>query len=369
MAIPTQAVDILNEYLQAGVGSAAALAWQHDGDRALLALGQTALAPWPRELVTPDSRFDLASLTKPMATLTLLVRELGAGTIALGDRLDAHLPVARGTIRGAATIGQLLSHTSGAPAWQDFFAASRESPQPERAAMVRAAVLNQANEYAAGTKAIYSDLGYMALGWLLEHRLEQPLDELFQARIAAPLGLQAGYRRLSGRLAGAEHIVATEVWQPRGADEVPLQGVVHDDNCAALDGVAGHAGLFGSVADVAAWADCWLAAVRETRRPSASPLELPTALCRALIATPGCADTSWRHGWDTPSRPGSSAGENAPLDAFGHLGFTGTSVWFSPSSAAFAVLLTNRVHPSRVPVAGIRALRPRVHDALWQTLA
>jgi CubicO group peptidase (beta-lactamase class C family) len=368
MAIPTQAGEILAQALVAGMGSGAALAWQHDGDRDLLALGHTALPQWPHVPVTTQTQFDLASLTKPMATLTLLVQELARGRIALADRLDAHLPLAQGTPRGAATLGQLVSHTSGAPAWLDFFAATRDTLPNERAAAVQRAVLGTPNPYAPGTQAIYSDLGFMALGWLLEHVMERPLDVLYQERVATPLGMQAGYRRMRAGARAADDVVATEVWPPRCAENLPLQGVVHDDNCAALEGVAGHAGLFGSVADVATWADCWLTAVRETSRPTASPLELPTALCRQLVAMPGVPHTSWRHGWDTPSQPGSSAGALAPPDTFGHLGFTGTSVWLAPSVRAFAILLTNRVHPTREAVGGIRSLRPHLHDVLWRTL-
>ena len=368
MAIPAEAREILADALAAGVGSAAALAWQHGGERDLLALGQTALDPWPHEPVTPQTQFDLASLTKPMATVTLLVQELARGRIALADRLDGHLPIAKGTPRGTATIGQLLSHTSGAPAWLDFFAATREAPAQTRQLAVQRAVLDTANAYAPGTQAIYSDLGYMALGWLLEHLAQQPLDAQYRERIALPLGLRTGYRRMATGAPGVGEIADTEVWPPRCPDALPLRGIVHDDNCAALDGVAGHAGLFGSIADVAAWADCWLQAVRETQRPTASALNLPTALCRQLVTTPGCPQTSWRHGWDTPSQPGSSAGALAPIDTFGHLGFTGTSVWIAPMANAFAVLLTNRVHPTRDATLGIRALRPRLHDALWQTL-
>ncbi len=368
MAIPAQAQHILEDAVRAGVGSGAALAWQHAGERSLSATGRTALSNWSNQKVTTETHFDLASLTKPMVTLTLLVGELAAGRLALADRLDKHLPVARQTARGAATIGQLLSHTSGAPAWLDFFAATRELPADCRAAAVQRAVLTTGNAHAPGTQAVYSDLGYMALGWLLEHLAGQPLDVLYQQRIARPLGLKASFRRISAPQALPAPVVATEVWAPRCPDGQPLWGAVHDDNCAALDGVAGHAGLFGSIADVATWADCWLDAARGVESGLDRPLCLPPELCRGLIASPGCAGTTWRHGWDTPSRPGSSAGDSAPVDAFGHLGFTGTSVWLAPAADAFAVLLTNRVHPTREAMAGIRALRPRLHDALWSVL-
>ncbi len=364
MAIPAQARDLLEHAVANGVGSAAALSWRHGADRSLLATGRTALPNWSNQAIDTASPFDLASLTKPMVTLTLLVGELAKGRIALDDRLDAHLPAARHTPRGAATLSQLVSHTSGAPAWLDFFAATRDAPATGRAAAVQRAVLTTPNGYDPGSRAIYSDLGYMALGWLLEHVADRPLDVLYDERIAAPLGLRTGFRRISATGGDAALVVATEVWPARCPTGLPLQGTVHDDNCAALDGVAGHAGLFGAVGDVATWADCWLAAVRGTD----NPLHLPTELCRRLTTTAGCVGTSWRHGWDTPSRPGSSAGERVPADAFGHLGFTGTSVWFAPGDDACAVLLTNRVHPTRDAVDGIRALRPNLHDALWRTL-
>ncbi len=374
MAIPAQADALLRAAVHAGVGSAAALAWQHADARSLVAVGHTALPEWCGQPIDADSQFDLASLTKPIVTLTLLVAQVAAGRVHLADRLDLHLPTARDTPRGSATIGQLVSHTSGAPAWFDFFAATRDLGPDARPQAVQRAVLMTPPAHPPGSCAVYSDLGYMALGWLLEHLAGQPLDVQFQQKIAGPLGLHAGFRRISQHAAenGGDEvragIVATEVWPPNGAPGRPLWGVVHDDNCAALDGVAGHAGLFGSIADVAIWANEWLGAVRDTETPYHGRLDLPSGICRQWVATPGCTATTWRHGWDTPSRPGSSAGEGVPVDAFGHLGFTGTSVWFAPSDNAFAVLLTNRVHPTRDHVAGIRALRPQLHDALWRTL-
>jgi CubicO group peptidase (beta-lactamase class C family) len=368
MAIPPSAQNLLQEAVDAGVGSAAALAWQVGDERALFATGRTAQTNWSNQLATTDSLFDLASLTKPICTLTLLVGELAAGHITLDDRLDAHLRTARNTQRGSATIGQLMSHTSGAPAWLDYFAATRDVPPEQRIAAVQRAVLTTPNAHPPGTNAVYSDLGYMSLGWLLEQRAGRPLDILFEERIARPLGLRIGFRRISQPQATLDGVVATEVWAPRCTDSQPLRGVVHDDNCAALDGVAGHAGLFGSVRDVATWADAWLSTLCDQPGKGASAIGLTLDVCNHLVWTAGCPQTTWRHGWDTPTRPGSSAGDHVPSDAFGHLGFTGTSVWFSPQSRALAVLLTNRVHPTRDAVEGIRALRPHLHDRLWQSL-
>ena len=366
---------LLEAAIADGLGSAAVCLWQRGPDRQVVAVGRTARAPWPNAAVTGDTLFDLASLTKPIATSTLLVQTLATGRIALGDRLDAHLPDAVGTQLGAATIGQLLSHTSGAHAWQDEFAATSDVPPAERAAAVRRRVLTAPLSRAPGQAAVYSDLGFMALGWLLEHNHALPLDTLFAQRVAQPLGVGLAFRRPPTALGDRQDdgasgspavpVAATEIWPPRCADGLPLCGVVHDDNCAALDGVAGHAGLFGSAVDVAGWAECWRDAVAPGSSARDSLAFLPQGICRHLVATAGVPDTTWRHGWDTPTQPGSSAGDRAPLDAFGHLGFTGTSVWFAPSAGGFVVLLTNRVHPSRESVAPIRRLRPALHDLIW----
>ena len=346
------------------VGSAQAVAWMHRGDVSLWTQGQTAGPAWSHAPVTVDTRFDVASLTKPMVTVTLLAQALSQGRLTVGQRLESFVPDARGTVLGAATVGQLLSHTSGAPAWVDFFTATQALPPQERQVAARALVLNTPLQHRPGEVAVYSDLGFLALGWLLEALHAQPLDALYAAQIAEPLGLRARYQRLSAPLADRTDVVATEEWAPRDPTS-PLRGVVHDDNAVTQDGVAGHAGLFASVADVAAWAQIWLQAVRSTAQTPHGPLGIHPDVARWLTQTAGCPSTTWRHGWDTPSRPTSSAGRLVPRDAFGHLGFTGTSVWIAPRAQAIAVLLTNRVHPTRASVAGIRTLRPLLHDALW----
>jgi CubicO group peptidase (beta-lactamase class C family) len=349
-----------------GLGSAVAVGVASPRLRWLHATGATRrwrrdvdgqLQPLSGNPIDASTAFDLASLTKPLATLTLLVRALGQGRLALDDRLADHLPAARGSAMADATVGQLASHSSGAPAWHDFFAQTRGSPT--QAADLQAAVLATPRG-PAGQQAVYSDLGYLALGWLLEAIGGQPLDRQFADQVARPLGLSAGYRPRH-----IEAVVATEIWPPRCAEGLPLQGLVHDDNAAGLGGVAGHAGLFGSLTDVLTLGEAWLAALcgRET------PLGLPPALVLDLLSRPGAPHTSWRHGWDTPTIPGSTAGDRVPADALGHLGFTGTSLWLSPSRQAVVVLLTNRVHPDRInSTDGIRALRRRVHDAIWAEL-
>jgi len=378
-----EAAALLHAALAHGLGSAAAVAVAGpDGRQLFVNAGRTSRTrhvgasarehPRPGTPVGPRTRFDLASVSKPMATLTLLAQELSrpAPRIRLDQALAELLPEARGTVRGAATVAQLVSHASGAPAWLDLDSqTARLAGRRERCGAIVQEVLQAPVMHEPGSAAIYSDLGYMALGWMLEAVFQLPLDQLFVEHIAAPLGgIHASYRRLPAPLGATDDIAATEIWPRRCPDGAPIHGAVHDDNCAALGGVAGHAGLFATSAAVLSWAVAWLGAVTAQGSQVQGPLALAPDLARRLVTTAGAPGTSWRHGWDTPSQPGSSAGSLAPADAFGHLGYAGTSVWLAPSLGTAVVLLTNRVHPTHDDTARIRALRPSLHDAVWRSV-
>lgn len=388
----TEARPLLTAAVRDGLGSAAAAGAIGGAASAVFACGRTSRVglqtgpaldgrwvPRPGLPVSTDSPFDLASLTKPMVTATLLALLLSAPhpRLSLDQRLDHWLAAAKGTVLGAATLQQLMAHASGAQAWRDLDAATAGISVPRhRVEAIAQQVLNAPLAHPPNYAALYSDLGYLALGWVLQEVLEQRLDEAFATHIARPLGLHAHFRpKGETALIPAWQVVCTEVWPRRCADGQPLQGEVHDDNAAALGGVAGHAGLFGSVRDVLRWAEVWLDATNSARPAPALPLS--RAICRQLITTAMAPGATWRCGWDTPSQPGSLAGALAPPDTFGHLGFTGTSVWLSPAKQTAVVLLTNRVHPSRDPAtaaaalpalpahASIRWLRPAVADAVW----
>ncbi len=364
----------VREAVADGMGSAAALGVIGSaGPWSGLAVGRTSRiaeritavgrAPldWPGTPIDLDTHFDLASLTKPLATSTLLALAVAQGLVQLDDPLGRYLPDAAPPLADLP-LRLLLGHGSGLPAWHDFFASTAALANPHlRAAAVRRQLLATPLQAPPGTQAVYSDLGFMLLGWVLEAALRAPLDQLFAERVAAPLGLSARFARPG--TVWAKPVVRTEVWAPRCPQGVPLHGQVHDDNCAALEGVAGHAGLFGSLRDVALWARAWL----RGSRGQSNALGLPSGLVRAWTSTAVAPNTTWRLGFDTPSKPTSTAGQRAPADTFGHLGFTGTSVWLSPSADKAIILLTNRVHPSREALTAIRTLRPAVADALWPT--
>jgi CubicO group peptidase (beta-lactamase class C family) len=220
-------------------------------------------------------------------------------------------------------------------------------------------------DYPLGAKAVYSDLGFLLLGELVELVSHQPLDRFCQDRIFRPLGLRATAfidldRVRAEKLAPVTDMIApTEkcAWRQK-----ILCGEVDDDNAFAVGGVAGHAGLFANAEDVHRIA-ARLQAAADERDPW-----LPAAIVREFWRREGSVpDSTWALGWDTPSREGSMAGTRISGNAVGHLGFTGTSIWIDRERGAHVVFLTNRVHPSRTNER-IKTVRPAVHDAVFEAL-
>lgn len=307
-----------------------------------------------------DTVYDLASLTKPIATMTLVAELVTTGALALDDRLRDVLP---STIADA-TIADALGHASGLPAHRDFSNAG--SPDA-----LQAAVLSEPVLAAPGLRTIYSDLGYMALGFYLESRFGAPLDALVDATLSGHGITGLHYRRGVDGVASRARYAPTDARSGHGpvAAEAPAtppierRGTVHDANAAALGGVAGHAGLFGDALSVARWADHLLA-------EHAARTAFGRTLETLWTSSAGRDGTTWRLGLDTPSTEGSTAG-HPPRGAIGHLGYTGTSVWMVPDRRWTVVLLSNRVHgrPDAETGAAMRRLRPRFHDAVWEELA
>jgi CubicO group peptidase (beta-lactamase class C family) len=293
-----------------------------------------------------------------MATVTIAMALVTRGRLDLSAPVRRWIPDAATT----ATVGELLGHAGGCVAHVEFFHdlwAGRWDGEPTaRAALIRRAA-RQPTEHAPGTTTVYSDLGYIQLGAVLERAGGAPLEELFAREVAGPLGLAtAGYVPLA-LPARPRDVVATEVDPRRGG---LVRGEVHDENCHSAGGVAGHAGLFATIDDVARFAAAITAlAVGE---PQAA---IDPAIAQRFFTTAPAPETSWRLGWDTPSStPGvSHAGDRWPrTGAIGHTGFTGTSVWLDLPNRRWVILLTNRVHPTRDGTAdAIKALRRAVADA------
>jgi serine-type D-Ala-D-Ala carboxypeptidase len=324
------------------------------------AVGEAALIPSPRRM-TLDTVFDLASLTKPIATATALMLLLEAGRVQLDDPIGTYLDAWRRPACATPTLRQLLSHCSGLPAWRPYYQAiDRTSPRPDRRRAVYAAVHREPLTYPPGTSVLYSDIGFILLGEIVETLTGMPLDAFCRQEIFAALHLgDMAFRNLERPWPVGVRFASTEQcpWRRR-----ILDGEVHDENAWSMGGVAGHAGLFATGRQVWQFAQGLLDGLQ------GRSWLVSTLTARTFTACQGVPQGStWALGWDTPTPGKSSAGRYFSPEAIGHLGFTGTSLWIDSTKQAVVVLLTNRVHPSRQR-EGIRTFRPLLHDAVMRAL-
>ncbi len=344
-------------------GGAAAIIIGHGRDRVRVtgAAGRTRL-DGTGIAVSPATFFDLASLTKPLATALAILLRIDQGRLHPEDRLKDLCPSPVPADKADITLGHLLSHSSGLAPYRELFKKFRPDTGQTSGREIIAAILEAPLDYPIAREHKYSDLGYILLGVILERVAAMPLDVFFTRAIARPLGLEREIFFLSPeRKDTVKHqsFAATERCPWRGRI---LQGEVHDEHAHLLDGVAGHAGLFGTITGVgnlcAAILDRWQG------RPS------PLAISRKTLAaafTPRHPDTTWCLGFDTPSAGYTSAGQYLSRQSIGHLGYTGTSFWIDPAGDIIIVLLTNRVHPTRENKK-IREFRPWFHDQVLMYL-
>ncbi len=300
--------------------------------------------------------FDLASLTKPLVTSLCLLALLQEGKLHLEDKIanffDTSLPVHR-----KITVLQLLTHSSGLPAHRPYYKKLVEIPIQERKGILTKWILSENTLFEPGDKNLYSDLGYILLGRIIEKVSGESLNEYWEKKITKPLDLHKGLYFASERKKG------TEVYAPTGKYEnskIKLYGQVHDDNCRALGGVAGHAGLFGSAKAVLSLCEnIFLQFLGIRSHPSYSSEILKKVL----------SDKSGdrRFGFDTPTAGFSSCGRYFSELTIGHLGFTGTSFWIDLQRGIAVVFLTNRVIYEE-SLTSIKKLRPSLHDTIMEIL-
>lgn len=287
------------------------------------------------------TRYDLASLTKVVATLPCVLRLVNDGELALQDRVGRFFANAgwfQTPSLADATVLQLLTHTSGLRNWEPLFA------RVSRRSTALAAVLQAPVQEVGSVR--YSDFGFMLLGAIVERVTGKRLDAVAQELVFAPLGM----KRTGFGPIGSDDVAATEDCGWRGR---LLVGEVHDENASVWDGVAGHAGVFADVAELGRYAAAWL----RYDPLLASPELLATATAPYARGDDGSVRGL---GWLLPSA-GVFAGDGAR--GFGHTGFTGTSLWLEPEVGVASILLTNRVHPHRARGEGIHALRRAFHGA------
>lgn len=332
---------LLDSAISAGAAPGAVIAISYRGRRYLYGAGRLALDD-PRR---PDGNtiYDLASLTKVIGTTTLAMQAVREGKLDLDAPVQRYLPTFRGAGKERVTIRHLLTHSSGLPADKPLW---RLTPNADSAlGLVNAMPLDTV----PAARMVYSDIGAIVLGEVVEHVLHGRLDRLAARRIFEPLGMgSTRFRPPEGWLWRVAPTEYDTVWRKR-----IVRGEVHDEKAAWLGGVAGHAGLFGSAVDLLTFGEWILKTVgRYDGRsvPSSVPAyrqtDLPSVMHEFLRRQNLVAGSSRALGWDTPS-DGSSAGTQLHEGSFGHTGFTGTSIWIDPSRELVIVLLSNRVHPTR----------------------
>lgn len=306
--------------------------------------------------VTAATLFDLASLSKALSTALLCFSLFAEGRISPDDCLADLLPdVNIPPDKQRLTLRSLLSHSSGLPAYQPWFQNFAPVQHQDSKARLLRLIFDEPLAYRPGSRCLYSDLGFILIGCIVENVTGKDLAANFRELVAAPLKLEKELFYCPD---------ATERLRCAATEDCPwrrrvIQGEVHDEHCWLLGGMAGHAGLFGTAAGVLRLCTAILDAWKGRDAKCAWAAFLPQAL------RPQLDGQTWCMGFDTPTAGASSSGRYFSPASIGHLGFTGTSFWIDPDKELIAVLLSNRVHPSRENTK-IRQFRPIFHDVLRQ---
>ncbi len=317
----------------------------------LRAYGYAQLHP-ERRPMSEDTLFDLASLTKVVATTPVVLRLVERGELSLDDPVSMYFPAFAGGAKGEVRVWHLLTHTSGLPAHLPLYSILSRGDE------VYGFIARLDLEYAPGSRVVYSDLGFILLGGIVERVTGEPLDRVASELIFKPLGMRETLFNPPEEL--RERAAATEYCRWRGR---VLRGEVHDENAWFMGGVAGHAGLFSTAADLAVYAQMWLNRGSYNGVRVLSPLTVELATRNHTRGLNECRGL----GWALNCRP-CSCGDLMSPSAYGHTGFTGTSLWIDPAYDLFVVLLTNRVHPTRENQCLLRARR-LIHNAVMASLA
>jgi CubicO group peptidase (beta-lactamase class C family) len=359
---------LLEKGVKEGVfpGAAAGVFYVSEGYRkkVISYSGYAALQP---ELIKikKENAFDLASLTKPLATTLAVLCLVNEKKVKLNDTLPFLLQKDVMGDKKTITLEQLLSHSSGLPAHREYFKKLKDIPSTQRKKQLDVLLLEEELGSHPGTRTVYSDLGFMLLGRIIETQSGCDLDQFVKEKVMKPIGLEnriifrpiGGNKNSKKEPQAGKNFVATENCTWRGK---VLCGEVHDDNSYVIGGISGHSGIFGDIESVLELTVLILDLLKGRRtHPNIKKTDLQRFLKRQNQAT----ETTWALGFDTPSQPGSSSGRFLSRSSVGHLGFTGTSFWIDPEKELVVVLLSNRVHPNRSNEM-IRKFRPFFHDAV-----
>ena len=342
-----------------------------------------------------DTCFDIASLTKPMASATLAMMLVAEKLLKLDDTVYQWVGGARQPIHKEVIVRHLLNHTSGLPAWQPYYLNLPISLIGTEAGrqLILEECHNEPPVAKPSKKTIYSDIGYIILGEILEQAGGASLDALFAQYVARPLNLGhtffirsmgAPIRTTARRTTTTadkhvptpKHALPGEKQKPKEhrhrrfapTEDCPwrervIHGEVHDQNAYALGGVAGHAGLFSTAADVHRFTQefvaCWQG------RSDWLPQNIVRELIQETKSKP--QQDTYVMGWNRPLKRSSSSGHHFSANSLGHLAYTGCSIWIDLSQDFWVILLTNRIHPSSTNQK-IKAFRPKIHDLIYKEL-
>ncbi len=337
------------------------------------AFGFRSLLPEKTPMET-DTIFDIASLTKCIATTTAIMLLVKEGKIRLEDKITRFVPNFGVFNKNHVSFRHLLAHCSGLAAWNPYY---EEIVKEEKNGGLKYVASRAAKSFVlerihrekplapAGTRVLYSDLGFIVLSEIVEQISDRSLDRFCRERIFDPLGLESTFfvdltqlraRRFQPDL---KKVAPTEncPWRKK-----ILCGEVHDDNAYAMGGVAGHAGLFSSAQDIHRYL------TRLKRCYDGEDSYLPADLVKEFLKRDeAVSGSTYALGWDTPSQANSTSGSQFSPLSVGHLGFTGVSIWWDLEKNCSIIMLTNRIHPSRNNNK-IRDFRPQVHDFIMNTL-
>ena len=345
-----RAFSVLQQAIAERVFPGAAVSVLHRGKLvALKGLGRFTYEPGS-PAVQAETIFDLASVSKVVATTPMAMLLYERGQLDLEAPVTSLLPEFAGDDprREEVTVRMLLAHSSGLPAYERLFERVRTREELIHSALSTPLTADP------GTRAEYSDIGFIILGELLARLADEPLDRFCQREAFGPLGMaHTCYCPSPAWRAQIPPTVDDRTFRHR-----VVQGEVHDENASVMGGVAGHAGVFAPAADIALFAHAMLNGGRPIVRPETLAL-----FTRRQLSPPG---TSRALGWDTPSQP-SQSGRHLSPTAFGHLGYTGTSLWIDPELQLAITLLTNRTWPDHSNQA-IKQVRPKFHDAIVESL-
>lgn len=311
-----------------------------------------------------DTIYDLASLTKPLITGLLCARRIESGIVTLDAAVAHYLPEFDRPDKHMITVRELLTHTAGLPAWRPLYVIAAGNHDA-----TIAAIAGERLEYPPGTRVVYSDLGFLTLGFLLERLAGKGFVELVRDEIIAPLRLTrtflnpsiairkqiaASERGNAYELETAAAMKSAEPAKPKLWRENVIWGEVHDGNAYFLGGAAGHAGLFSTAAETLRIAEQFVASCSELLNPETC------ALFRTNMTTG--LNEARSSGWQLAQTKESTAGLDLPPDSFGHTGFTGTSCWIDAARDRIFILLTNRTHARTLPFANINGVRRQFHS-------